>query len=95
MWQKSGDIPINLIGWEHSTDTLKDGQELHDLYSTPDERDPTRDYTEGQVEFGGLSPEGLMNLTPVLQFYAEHRTIEKLFETPEPLQTVLNRMPEK
>lgn len=85
-------MPINLYGWEQSTGFLEEGQDIHDLYGLPEDRNSTRDYPEGRIEFGLMPPEGLVNLTMVLRVYGKYRSLDRLFVTEEPLTTFLNRL---
>jgi hypothetical protein len=92
-WEKTGTFVSSIGGWEQSTGFLESGQRLRDLYKTPGDRDRSRDYTDGNVVFGALPPEGLAYFTPVFEFYLRHRSAENLFAQREPLQTLLERLP--
>ena len=87
----TGAILSGLGGWERSTNSLPEGKTLHDLYQKPDDRDRTRDYTEGGVGFGGSSPEGLVYYQDVLAFYLAHRPAERLFNANPQLRQMLDR----
>jgi len=94
-WLKTGQIFGGLTGWEIATNRVENQQELYKLYQTPESRDQTRDYTEGQPGFGGSPPEGLVYFPEVLAFYLEHRPASRLLAAPtddEPLGKVLARV---
>jgi len=91
-WQKTGRFLAGLQGWERSTGFLKEDQTLHDLYSKPEERDASRDYTEGHISVGGAPPEGVVYWPEVLAFYLVRRPAERLFNTNKKLQAVLDRI---
>jgi hypothetical protein len=93
VWQKSGSLVNSIGGWEQSGGLLQPGQRRRDLYKTPEERDRKRDYSEGQIVFGAIPPEGLTHFTPVFEFYLKHRPAKDLFVQREPLQTFLERLP--
>lgn len=93
-WIKTGQTFNGLSGWEMATGKLKNHQELHELYKTPEDRDYTMDYTKGQVSFGGSSPEGLVYFPEILAFYLKNRPASRLLTPPgedEPLGKVLSR----
>jgi hypothetical protein len=93
VWEKTGSLVNSIGGWEQSAGFLRPGQRRRDLYKTPEDRDRTRDYSEGQIVFGAIPPEGLTYFTPVIEFYLKHRPASNLFAQREPLQTVLERLP--
>jgi dienelactone hydrolase len=80
-----------LRGWEASTGALKPGQSVVDLYKHPEDRDPARDYTEGEVSQGGASPEGTVYFFDVLRFYLKHRPAARLFQTTPEMAAVISR----
>ena len=97
VWVRTGKCFSGLGGWEIATGKVESRAELYDLYERPADRDPTRDYSEGDVSNGGSSPEGLVYFPEVLAFYLEHRTAEELMREPapdEPLGIILARLAE-
>ena len=95
LWKKSGKIFRNLHGWEISTGRIKQRQEIYGLYQRPADRDSSRDYTEGRVELGVCSPEGLVYFPGVLRFYLQHRVASRLLSLPKkgsPLEQVVSRV---
>ncbi len=96
-WLKTGQTFSSLRGWESSTGSVKDRNELYELYQKPGDRDYTRDHIEGTPGFGGSAPEGLVYFPEVLAFYLDHRPVSRLLEPPdenEPLGKILLRVPE-
>ncbi len=89
----SGSILSALAGWERSTGALEE-TDIHDLYARPEDRDPSRDYTEGTISAGGACPEGLAHFFETLDFYLAHRPAERLYSVQEPLTQVIERMPD-
>jgi hypothetical protein len=97
-WLKTGQIFSSLRGWELSTGSVKDRDELYELYQKPGDRDYMRDHIEGTPGFGGSAPEGLVYFPEVLAFYLEHRPVSRLLEPPDendPLGKILVRIPGK
>lgn len=95
-WLDTGKVFSGIQGWEMSTGRVTERKELYGLYKRPADRDPTRDYTEGQASFGTAPPEGLVYFAEVLAFYLEHRPEAALLRPPtadEPLGMVLDRLP--
>lgn len=93
-WRKSGRLLGGLAGWETATGKIKQADEIRKLYAHPADRDPARDYTEGQPEFGSSGPEGIVYFPDVLAFYLQHRPASRLLTPPqpeEPLAKVLAR----
>ncbi len=90
---KSGGVLSGLTGWERSTGLLED-TDIHDLYARPEDRAPSRDYTEGTVSAGGASPEGLAHFFEALDFYLAHRPAERLYNAQGPLAQIIERMPD-
>lgn len=91
-WLKTGRIFSGLAGWERTTGKIKNREEIYEIYQTPEDRDYTRDYTEGRPSFGGSSPEGLVYFPEVLAFYLKHRPASGLLARAgkdEPLGKVL------
>src|SRR5207247_11066059 len=77
------------------TGKVKRAAELNTPYRRPEDRDVTRDYTEGQPGFGSAPPEGLVYFPEVLAFYLKHRPASRLLAPPkldEPLGKVLARV---
>ncbi|MGI6139182.1 MAG: dienelactone hydrolase family protein [Candidatus Hydrogenedentales bacterium] len=90
----SGNILCGLAGWEKSTGLLEE-QNIYDLYKSPEDRDFTRDYEEGDISLDYSSPEGLAHFFETLNFYLEHRPVERLFQSNDALAKVLARIPER
>jgi hypothetical protein len=96
-WLRTGKIFGGVNGWEFATRQLKAPGEIYNLYRTPEERDGPRDYTEGDVGFGGAPPEGLVYFWDLLRHYLHYRSGLRLLEPPasnEPLGIVLARVPQ-
>ncbi|NUM56916.1 MAG: dienelactone hydrolase family protein [Candidatus Hydrogenedentes bacterium] len=93
-YQRSGQILAGLSGWEQAAGLFKDGKTIYDLYKKPEDRDRSRDYTEGAVGLGGAPPDGLVYLDEVLAFYLAHRPAERLFNANAQLAQVLARVPD-
>lgn len=93
-YQRTGTILSGLQGWESNLGALPEGKTIYDLYKKPADRDPSRDYTDGQVSVGGASPEGLVYFSEVLAFYVAHRPAERLFHSNDALSKVLARVPD-
>jgi hypothetical protein len=96
-WQRTRKIFSGLEGWEISTGKVKDRKELQKLYEHPEDRDSSRDYSEGRLSFGSSAPEGLVYFREVLDCYLMHRSVERLLEPPksdEPLGLLLKRTPQ-
>ena len=91
-WQKTGQFLGTIGGWEEAVGLLRGGKRLADLYKKPEDRDPSRDYTEGSVVVGGASPEGVVYFPEVLEFYLAHRPAERLMHANPKLQILLQRM---
>ncbi len=87
---------LNSIGpWEYASGEFDTNKNLEEVYKTFDERDYSRDYTEGNISCTDvLPPEGVVFFTSVLGYYLKHREPNRLltFSTPE-LRTVLTRIP--
>ena len=93
-WRKTGQVFGGLSGWEMATGKIQQRSELYTLYKRPADRDFTRDYTEGQPEFGGSSPEGIVYFPEVLAYYLQHRPASRLTApsaSEDPLARVLAR----
>ncbi|UCH35660.1 MAG: hypothetical protein JSV65_04730, partial [Armatimonadota bacterium] len=97
-WRRTGQVFGGLTGWEIATGKVSGRGELEQVYGRPADRDFSRDYVEGQPDFGSSPPEGLVYFPEVLRFYLEHRPASRLL-TPAPddapLGKVLARTPEK
>ena len=96
-WQRTRKIFSGLEGWEISTGKVKDRKELQKLYEHPEDRDSSRDYSEGRLSFGSSAPEGLVYFREVLDCYLMHRSVERLLAPPksdEPLGLLLKRTPQ-
>ncbi len=95
-WLRAGLTVSGLSGWERATGTLRPGQTLQDLYDHPEDRDGTRDYDEGDLGFGSVSPDSVVYFPEVLAFYLRQRPAERLLAPPadhEPLGRILRRLP--
>ncbi len=93
-WERSGRFLTGLGGWEAAAGLLKDGKRLTEIYRRPEDRDPSRDYTEGALGMGDAPPESVVYFFAVLDFYLAHRPAERLFHANDVLQKVLARIPE-
>jgi hypothetical protein len=94
-WKRTGQILTGLQGWEVVSGKVKDSSELYRLYNHPDDRDYTRDYTEGRLSLGSSPPEGLVYFPGVLAYYLRHRPAARLLEPPgddDPLGKLLGRV---
>lgn len=94
-WDKTGKMFSGLGGWEAATGSIPSGGDLQSLYAHPEDRDFTKDYTEGSIGFGGGAPEAIVYFFEVLDFYLKHRPASRLLEAPkpdEPLGIVLSRV---
>lgn len=94
-WAKTGKTLASLTGWEQAAGKGKDLTDLSALYKHPNDRDPSRDYTEGLPQFGAQPPEALVYFPEVLAFYLKHRPASRLLAPPrddEPLGKVLKRV---
>jgi hypothetical protein len=94
-WKQTGQIPAGVTAWEFVTGKVKMPAELTKLYQHPEDRDSTRDYTEGRLTFGSCPPEGLVYFPGVLAFYLQHRPASRLLAPPredEPLGKLLARV---
>ena len=97
-WQRTGMILSGLEGWEISTGKVRSRDELYGLYRKPEDRDPSRDYREGRISYGGAPPEGIVYFAEVLGHYLKHRPVERLLTEPrpdEPLGQILERSPKR
>ncbi|HUW59954.1 MAG TPA: dienelactone hydrolase family protein [Candidatus Bathyarchaeia archaeon] len=88
---RTGTILAGLGGWESKAGVVREGQTIYDLYKKPADRDPSRDYTEGEISLGNSAPEGLVYFTEVLEFYLAQRPAERLFHSNDQLAAVLER----
>lgn len=79
-------------GWERSTGAVAPDLSLNDRYQHPDDRDRSRDYSEGSIGIGGTSPEGAVYFPEVLAFYLQHRPAERLHHATPELRQVLDRI---
>lgn len=98
LFKRTGTIYAGLEGWETTTGKCKTRHEVNDLYRKPADRERTRDYTEGKLNFGSAPPEGLVYFSEVLAYYLEHRSPERLLTAPhpdEPLGRILQRAPSR
>ncbi len=83
-----------LKSWEYSAGLVKSGENLEKIYRRFEEKDYSRDYTEGEISFGNSAPpEGIVYFASVLDFYLRERSAERLLapSTPE-LKTLLARV---
>lgn len=96
-WKRTGKIFGGFQAWEYATGRAKSPAEIQAMYQSPDQRDGRRDYTEGNVGFGGAPPEGIVYFPELLRYYLQHRSGLRLLATPsanDPLGIVLSRVPE-
>ena len=95
-FNRAGMLVSTVAGWERSTGSLQPGQTLQQLYASPEDRDYTRDYDEGEIGLGGCLPDGMVYFTEVLAFYLKHREAERLLilGKDDPLARILRRLPE-
>ena len=93
-FRRSGRILASVTGWEQTTGAIPEGKTIYDLYAKPNDRDPSRDYTEGAVSVGYSPPEGLVYFPDVLRFYLRHRPAERLFAMSSELASVVGRIPD-
>ncbi len=91
---RSGRILASVTGWEQTTGAIPEGKTIYDLCAKPDDRDPSRDYTEGAVGVGSAPPEGLVYFPDVLRFYLGRRPAERLFAMSPELALVVARIPD-
>ncbi len=82
IFQATGTIANNLLGWEISTGAIDHPQEIYNRYQFPSDRDPTRDYREGHLQLGTSSPEGIVYFAKVLNYYLAHRPATRLLALP-------------
>ena len=94
-WQRTRQFFSGLRGWESASRILKDGKSIQELYGRPENRDPSRDYTEGRFSLGNVAPEAVVYFPEVLDFYLAHRPAERLFHANPQLQAVLDRMKQR
>lgn len=92
---RTGTLMSRLSGWEKSAGTVTDATGLSNLYRHPEDRDPARDYSEGEIDLGSSPPEGLVYFNECLRFYLRHRPGERLFQPNEALAQVLERMEDR
>ena len=93
MFRAPGRFFSGLTGWERNAGALSEGTTIYDLYQTATDRDPARDYAEGNIDVGAAPPEGIVHFEEVLHYYLAHRPAERLFyiTTPQMAQVVLAR----
>ena len=89
---KGGRFINSIQGWEAATGAIPQGKTLYDLYEKPQDRDFTRDWSEGSLALGVGPREGVVYFSKVLDFYLDRRPPERLFHPGTPLQTVLDRL---
>ncbi len=94
-WRKTGQSLYSLNGWEFAAGTAKTNDDINAMYSKSEDRDPARDYAEGEISIGTAPPEGLVYFNRVLAFYLRHRPAERLFHANPQLQTILGRMEDR
>jgi dienelactone hydrolase len=92
-WRKTGQFFSGVNGWEEQAGLLTGGKRIYDLYARPEDRDTTRDYTEGPVSCGYAPPEGIVYFWEVLDFYLAARPAERLFHANAKLKILLERLP--
>ena len=86
---------LNSLGpWEYATGKVEAGKNLEEIYKTFEERDYSRDYTEGNISCTDvLPPEGVVFFASVLNYYLKHRDAERVLNISHPeLRTILMRM---
>ncbi len=72
-------ILSGLNSWEYSGGLVKTGENLEKIYSRFEEKDYSRDYSEGQIIFSdSIAPEGVVYFATVLNFYLEERDSVRL-----------------
>ncbi len=87
---------LDRIGpWEYATGKFAPDKNLEEVYKTFDERDYSRDYTEGNISCTDvLPPEGVVFFASVLNYYLKHRKAEQILNISNPeLRTVIMRIP--
>lgn len=92
-WRETGTFLSHLGGWEEAAGLLPEGKTVHDLYKKPEDRDTSRDYTEGPFSIGCSAPEGVVYFWETLNFYLAHRPAERLLEPNSSLKQLLDRLP--
>jgi len=98
VWKNTGKILGSLSGWERSSKKGTSQLDIYGLYKRPEDRDPTRDYSEGQIGLGSSPPEGIVYFSEVLAYYLRYRPVAKLLAPPEPdepLAKILSRLKDK
>ncbi len=94
-WQRSGQFLVGVGSWEEKAGLIKNVATWYELYKRPEDRDRSRDYSEGAVNLGSAPPEGVVYFPEVLAFYLAHRPAERLFHANEILGRVLDRIPKR
>lgn len=93
VFAKTGRVFSGLGPWEQTAGLTGEGKPtLAETYARPEDRDATRDYTEGAIGLGWAPPEGLVYLNRVLDFYLRRRPAERLFSPGPELKTILDRI---
>lgn len=95
VWQRSGQFFSSLGSWEQAAGLIKETATWYEMYKRPEDRDLSRDYSEGAVGLGSSAPEGVVYFPEVLAFYLAHRPAERLFHPNPILRQVLDRIPQK
>jgi dienelactone hydrolase len=90
-----GGVLSSLSGWEKATGLLADGKTVYDLYAKPEDRDRSRDYTEGTIDLWAVPPEGLVYFDEVLNFYGQFRPWERLLAPNPQMAQILTRIADK
>ncbi|GMW03778.1 MAG: hypothetical protein AMXMBFR84_49120 [Candidatus Hydrogenedentota bacterium] len=90
---RNGTVLSGLGGWESAAGVLNNTT-MDALYSHPNDRDPSRDYSEGAVSLGSVPPDGLVYFSQVLAFYLRHRPAERLYHAGPLLKQVVERTPD-
>lgn len=80
--------------WEYASGKFEQGKNLEEIYKTFDDRNYSKDYTEGNISCTDvLPPEGVVFFATVLDYYLKHRDAERVLNISHPeLRTVLMRM---
>jgi hypothetical protein len=91
-WKARKQVASGVTAWELATGRAKNPAEFSKWYKHPEDRDLSRDYTDGLLAFGSSQPEGLVYFPGVLAFYLRHRPASRLLAPPkdnEPLGKLL------
>ena len=92
---KTGMFIANLQGWEWSAGAAQAPDDIYALYEKPEDRDPSRDYTEGAIADNIVFPDGAAHIEEALLYYLQHRPAEQLFAATPELSQVLERLEDR